>query len=157
METAILFILLGMVLMGIGVWFLMPKVMLISHKSESNFEDTVTRLKDEIASTGNWKITKEFDFQKNIQDAGLEAIEKIGSLAICNPQYASQILKESSNRKVSSMMPLTIGIYEDKNKNVYISEMNVQIMGKMFGGTIAKVMSVAGKEVHQIIGSALKK
>ena len=157
MENSILLILLGMALMGICVWILMPKMMLITYKSEHNFENTVNRLNDEIAKTTNWKIDKEFDFQKNIHDAGLEKTEKVGSLEICNPKYASQILREESNRKVTSMMPLTIGVYEDKNSNVYISELNVRIMGTMFGGTIAKVMASAGKVVHQMIGSAIGK
>ncbi len=157
METSILFIITGMVLMGVGIWFLMPKLMLTIYKSESDFEKTMDKLKDAIDATGEWKVTKEFDFQKNIQDAGHGKIEKVGSIAICNPGYAALILKEEPNRKVTSIMPLTIGIYENKRKQVYVSELNIKLMGMMFGGTIAKVMNIAGKDVKNIIASAIKK
>ena len=54
-------------------------------------------------------------------------------------------------------MPLTIGVYEDKSGQVYVSELNIGMMGKMFGGTIAKVMNVAGVDVKQIIVESIKK
>jgi len=156
MGTSILLIALGMIIMGICVWIMMPKMMMITHKSEIDFEKTIANLINEINSTGDWKVTQEFDFQKNIQEAGLADIEKVGSIAICNPRYASIILSEVTNRKVTSIMPLTIGVFQDKNKNVYISELNIKLMGLMFGGTIAKVMSIAGKDVKNIILSAIK-
>lgn len=157
METAVMLLISGMVLMGISVWIMMPKMMLTTYKSERDFESTLDMLKKEIEAAGEWKIAAEFDFQKNIQDGGHEEIEKVGSIAICNPKYASQVLSEVPNRKVTSIMPLTIGIYKDKKNNVYVSEMNISIMGMMFGGTIAKVMNIAGKDVKKIILSAIKK
>jgi uncharacterized protein (DUF302 family) len=157
METSVLFILIGMVLMGFGVWFMMPKLMFTMYKSESDFEKTMNKLKDEINATGEWKVTKESDFQKNIQDAGHGKIEKVGSIAVCNPKYASLILTEEPNRKVTSIMPLSIGIYENKSKQVYVSGLNIRLLGMMFGGTIAKVMNMAGNDVKNIIASATKK
>lgn len=155
MGTSILFFLAGMILMGILFWVLMPKMMITNHKSRSDFETTKKRLMDEIHSTGEWKVMEEFDFQKNIQASGFEKADKASSLALCNPKYAAQILSEIPNCKVTSIMPLTIGIFEDENHNVQVSELNVRLMGMMFGGTIAKVMQVAGKDVHGIIQSAI--
>lgn len=156
MGTYILFILIGMILMGIVVWIMMPKLMMTTHKSESDFENTKTALVDKINVTGNWKVTNETDFQKGIHDSDFEKIEKVGSLSLCNPRYASNILAEEPNRKVTSIMPIAIGVYEDKNHNVYVSQLNLRLMGMMFGGTIAKVMSVAGKDVKEFIASATK-
>lgn len=156
MGTYILFILIGMILMGIVVWIMMPKLMMTTHKSESDFENTKTALVDKINVTGDWKVTTETDFQKSIHDSGFEKIEKVGSLSLCNPRYASNILAEEPNRKVTSIMPVAIGVYEDKNNNVYVSQLNLRLMGMMFGGTIAKVMSVAGKDVKEFIASATK-
>jgi uncharacterized protein (DUF302 family) len=156
MGISILFFLLGMVLMGIGVWILLPRMMMITHKSKHNYETTLTNLTNEINATGTWRATTEFDFQKNIHEDGLEQIEKVGSLAVCHPKYASLILSEAPNRKVTSIMPLKIGIFEDKNNNVYVSELNIKMMGMMFGGTIAKVMNAAGKDIKKVISSAIK-
>jgi hypothetical protein len=58
---------------------------------------------------------------------------------------------------VTAIMPLTIGVFEDKNNHVYISELNARLMGMMFGGAIAKVMGIAGKDVIGMIVSAIKK
>ena len=86
MGTSILFILIGMVFMGVIIWILMPKMMMTTYRSESNFEKTLDRLKTEISAGEDWKVSGEFDFQKNIQDAGPEKIERVGSIALCNPK-----------------------------------------------------------------------
>ena len=157
MGTSVVFILIGMILMGICVLIIMPKMMMITHRSEVDYEKTVSKLVGEINITADWKVTNEFDYQKNIHDTGLGKIEKVGSIAVCNPKYASFILTEESNRKVTAIMPLTIGVFEDKNNHVYISDLNVRLMGMMFGGAIAKVMGIAGKDVIGMIVSAIKK
>ena len=149
-----LFILSGMALMGIIVWFAMPSLMLIEHKSPRDYEETIAVLKDVIARKQNWKSPVVFDFQKNIQDAGHGPIDKVGTVSLCNPLYASRILKDDKNRKVTALMPLGIGVYEGTEGQVYISELNVGLMGMMFGGTIADVMADAGKDVKDIIDSA---
>jgi len=114
-STAIFYIVMGMLIMGIGVWIMMPKMMLKTYESESSYEETVNNLRTAIESKSDWKMTGEFDFKKNIQDAGYDDIENVGSIAICNPKYASMILSEDLNRKVTSIMPLTIGVNENKN------------------------------------------
>ncbi len=154
METTILYIVIGMLLMGVGVWIMMPKMMLTTYKSKSDFEKTVENLKAAIEAKGDWKFTKEFDFQKNIHNAGHDKIEKVGSIAICNPKYASMILSEEQNRKVTAIMPITLGVFENKTGQVFISELNIGMMGMMFGGTIARVMKIAGKDVTEIINTA---
>lgn len=59
-----------------------------------------------------------------------------------------------------SFIPIEIGIYEDQSGQVYVSELNVGLMGKMFGGTIAEVMSGAGgagKDIREIIAAVAQK
>ena len=143
----------GMVLMGIIVWFTMPSLMLIEHKSPLNYMETVTVLNDVINKKKNWKVPKNFDFQKNIQDAGHGPIEQVGTVSLCNPLYASRILEDDQNRKVTAFMPLGIGVYKGKDDQVYISELNVGLLGMMFGGTMAEVMADAGNDVKEIISS----
>ena len=150
---ACLWILIGMFLMGIIVWFTMQSLMLIEHKSLWNYEETMAALNDVIKKKQDWKVPKVFDFQKNIQDAGHGPIDRVGTVALCNPLYASRILEDDQNRKVTAFMPLGIGVYKDKDGQVYISELNVGLLGMMFGGTIADVMADAGKDVKDIIKS----
>jgi hypothetical protein len=51
-------------------------------------------------------------------------------------------------------MPLGIGVYQEEDGNVYISELNVALLGMMFGGTIAEVMADAGNDISEVIALA---
>ena len=147
----VVWMLMGMVLMGIIVWFTMPSLMLIEHKSSQNYVDTVSSLNEAIGKKENWKVPKVFDYQENIVDAGHGPIERVGTVTLCNPLYASRILEDDANRKVTPLMPLGIGVYEDKEGNVIVSELNVELLGMMFGGTIAEIMGMAGQDIKEII------
>jgi len=88
--------------------------------------------------------------------AGHGPIDKVGSIALCsNPRYASRILADANNRKVTAFMPLAIGVYEDGKGQVYVSQLDVGLMGMMFGGTIAEVMGVAGKDLNAVFAAAV--
>jgi uncharacterized protein (DUF302 family) len=76
-------------------------------------------------------------------------------MSICNPRYASNILADDANRGVTAFMPLAIGVYEDKNGQVYVSQLNVGLLGMMFGGTIAEVMGMAGNDLNEVIASVV--
>jgi hypothetical protein len=89
--------------------------------------------------------------------AGHGPIDKVGSIALCNPRYASRILADANNRKVTAFMPLAIGVYEDGKGQVYVPQLDVGLMGMMFGGTIAEVMGVAGKNLNAVVAAAVGK
>ncbi len=144
-------VVVGMVLMGLIVWFTMPSLMLIKHKSGRNYMDTVAALSEAVGKKQDWKMLAVNDYQKST--AAFGSLERVGSMNICNPRYASKILAADANRGVTAFMPLAIGIYEDKMGQVYVSQLNVGLMGKMFGGTISEVMSTAGKDIDEIIAS----
>jgi hypothetical protein len=50
-------------------------------------------------------------------------------------------------------MPLKLGVYEDKKGQVFVSQLNIGLLGKMFGGTISKMMGLAGKDIKEVVGS----
>jgi hypothetical protein len=50
-------------------------------------------------------------------------------------------------------MPLELGVYEDKKGQVFVSQLNVGLLGKMFGGTISDVMGLAGKDLSEVVES----
>jgi uncharacterized protein (DUF302 family) len=150
----VLWIVVGMALMGIAVWVLMPSMMLTVHQSPLGYEATVSALQAGIDGRQNWKVAYTYDFQRNIEDAGHGPIDKVGSVALCNPLLAARILDDDANRKVTAFMPLGIGVYEDSDGTVYVSELNVRLLGMMFGGTIAEVMAEAGGDVSEVIAAA---
>jgi len=144
-------VLVGMVLMGFIVWFTMPSLMLIEHESNHSYEDTVTLLSETFKQRQGWKVIKVHDYQK--ATAEFNPIERISSMNVCNPRSASKILASDADRGVTAFMPLAIGIYEDKKGQVYVSQLNVGLMGMMFGGTIAEVMRSAGNDISEVIES----
>ncbi len=148
---AIGFVLFGMVLMGIIVWFTMPSLMLVKCRSTLDYYGTVIKLGEAVQEKQDWKVLEIYDYKEGTKKFG--TIERTGSVNICNPRYASKILANDSDRGVTAMMPLAIGVYEDKEGQVYVSQMNLQLMGMMFGGTIAEVMGMAGKDVGDIVKS----
>jgi uncharacterized protein (DUF302 family) len=150
-------IIVGMVLMGLIVWRVMPRLMLVQHECKRSFDETITLIGEAVKKKQDWRILGINDYQKTIRESGHGEMNRIGSIALCNPRYSSRILAEDSNKKVTAFMPVEVGIYEDKSKRVWLSEMNVSLLGKMFGGTIAEVMGHAGKDIKDIIVTAAQK
>ncbi|HNS17073.1 MAG TPA: DUF302 domain-containing protein [Bacteroidales bacterium] len=152
---AIVWVLVGMALMGIIVWFSLPSLMLIRHKSKLGYEATVSTLGETLQKKQDWKVLTVNDYQKST--AAFGSLERVGSINICNPRYASTILADENDRGVSAFMPLGLGVYETKKGHVLISQLNVGLLGKMFGGTIADVMGRVGKDIKDVIESVSMK
>ncbi len=145
----------GMVITGLIVWWVMPSLMLDVYKSGLAFEDTVKTLKKAAEDRG-WKVPKIHNIQDSLGKAGYENMTKLKIIAMCQPDYAYDILQYDENKKVSGIMPCSIGIYEDSRGEVYVSGMNIGLMSRMFGGTIAEVMGKVGAEEHKIIEEVSK-
>lgn len=144
-------VVVGMLLMGLIVWFTMPSLMLIKHKSKLGYDDTVAALGESLKQKQDWRVLTVNDYQKTT--AAFGTIERTASLNICNPRYASTILANDADRGVTAFMPLALGVYEDKQGQVFISQLNVGLLGMMFGGTIADVMGDAGKDLNEVVAS----
>lgn len=152
---AVGWVLAGMLLMGIIVWLTLPSLMLVKHKSNRSYDDTVAALSEALKQKQDWRVLTVNDYQKSTADFG--AMEQVGSLNICNPRYASKILANDADRGVTAFMPLALGVYEDKQGQVFISQLNVGLLGMMFGGTIADVMGMAGNDLNEVVASVAAK
>lgn len=152
---AIGWVIVGMALMGVVVWFAMPSMMLVTQKSSRSYDETVAALSEAVKGKQDWRVLSVNDYQK--ATAAFAKLERVGSVAICNPRYASRILGDPADRRVTAFMPLGIGVYEDKTGQVYVSQLNVGLMGMMFGGTIADVMGAAGKDLDSIVATVVAK
>lgn len=147
---------LGLLVMALLVWQLMPRMMFNVHKSPLGFDATVAALRTSIDAKADWKVLDYFDFKQSIDKAGYGPMTRVGALALCNPRYSSRILAEDDNKMVTAMMPLSIGVYEDAEGNVYVSDLNVRLLGMMFGGTISEVMGAAGYDVSDAASKAIE-
>ncbi len=156
MKTNILYALggmaAGMVLMGLIVWFAMPSVMVVKHRSGQSYDKTVAALSEAIAHKQDWRVLAVNDYQKST--AAFGALERVGSINVCNPRLAAKVLANDKDRGVTAFMPLGPGVYEDKQGQVSIASLNVTLLGGMFGGAIAEVMGKdAGKDLNDVIAS----
>lgn len=148
---------IGFLLMGVIVWLAMPPMMINVHKSPYGFDETVAALEKAVTAQNGWKVAKTFDIQQNIIEAGYPNMTRVKIVTLCNPHYAKRILTNDNDKVVTTMMPLGIGVYETRDGSVYMSEMNVGLMGMMFGGTIASVMGDASKDIAKMMDAVMAK
>ena len=145
--------LLGLVVTGVAVWLLMPGMMLVQHDSRYSLDETVARLKTSIQEQG-WEVKGVRNITKNIHQQGHPCQMQIRIVELCRPDYAQSIL--DTNPEVATLMPCAFGVWEGLDGVVHISGMNMGLMGKMFGGNIAKVMgSKVAKDEHAILSAVI--
>jgi len=140
---------LGIVVTGIVVWKLMPSLMLVTHESKLLFDETVETF-IEYAEAAGWQLPKVYELQNSLA----KAVYKISSLkviSICNPKYALQVLEDDENKVFSAIMPCRIGIYQTTDGKVYISEMNILLMSKMFRPRVARAMASLAAEENAML------
>lgn len=153
MKTGVLLFLgglvVGAIVMGVVMWMAMPGLMLNVSMSNLDFEETVSAIEQAAVEQG-WMVPKVYDIQKSLQNAGHSDMTRVKVISICQPHHAYDILEDDGNKKVTAIMPCRIGIYEDQSGQVYVSEMNIELMSRMFGGTIAEVMGGVAAEEEEI-------
>jgi len=142
-------LIVGVVLAGVILWLAMPGMMLVVHQSRyDSVEETCKQLKAAIETNG-WKSPGIRDMNKTMAKHGVQMDKQVSIVDLCNAKYAKDVL--TTNPEVSTLMPCAWGVYEGKNGKIYISGMNMGLMGKMFGGNVAKVMGGAVSKDEKLI------
>jgi len=134
---------IGFVLCGIVVFMAMPSLMVVTRECKLGFDETVAALEKRIPEQG-WVVSggQPIDMNKSMAKHGVTFKPRVKLLKLCKAEYAKSVL--TSDRHISCMMPCSMAVWEGDDGKVYLSEMNMALMAKMFGGNIAKVM---GKKV----------
>ena len=145
----------GSVLVGIIVWLSMPSMMIVVHQSRyDSIDETCNRLKAAIEANG-WENPAIRNMNKAMAKHGVQMNKQVRIVELCNAKYAKDILM--TNPEVSTLMPCAWGVYKGKDGKIYISGMNMGLMGKMFGGNIAKVMGEAvSKDEEQMLKEVIR-
>jgi uncharacterized protein (DUF302 family) len=147
-------ILVGILLTGIAVYLLMPKLMIRVQQSPADLETTVQMICDSAENQG-WVISNIMKIDESVKKHGGGDVPKVRLINFCQPNYAGDILRDSKARHVSVFMPCTISVYEGDGGQVYVSSMNAGLLGRMMGGTIAKVMGGSVSQDQQKVLSVL--
>ena len=136
-------VLIGIVICAIIMISVMPSMMIVTKESKLGFDETVEKLQERIIEQG-WAVKGVKDISQEINNAGLSFEHKIKLINLCKPEYAKSVL--TTDPHVSCLMPCTFSVWEDDDGKVYLSEMNMSLMAKLFGGNISKIMG--GKVVN---------
>ncbi len=129
---------------------LMPKMMIVTHQSRfADVDQTVSALQAAIVKEGS-RSPMVRDISGTINKEGLAFDKPIRIVELCQAEYARDVL--TTNPEVSTLMPCAWGVYKGQDGKVYISGMNMGLMGRIFGGNIAKVMAdhVAVEEARML-------
>ncbi len=143
----------GAVIMGLVAWNMMPGMMLTVHESQFGFDETVEFVTASATKHG-WQVPKIYDLQASLVKAGHDDMTRVKVLSLCQPDHAYGVLHHDENKKITAIMPCRVGVYEDASGKVYISEMNMGLMSRMFGGSIAEVMGKVAEEEHEMMKGA---
>jgi len=152
--TVLAGVLLGVVLTALAVYALMPRMMIVTRESQLGFDATVEAIQKSIAKNG-WSSPGTMNLNKAMAKHGVDFAPRVSVISLCNAKYAREVL--TSDRHLSSLMPCAISVWEGDDGKVYVSKMNTGLMGKMFGGNVARVMGGAvAMEEHAILAGIVK-
>lgn len=155
MEIFVLGVLTGVLGLGIVAWQVMPGMMLDVRESPyDSVEETIDHLVDRIEAHG-WSNQAVRNMNASMAKHDVEMDRPVRVVELCNAHHARTVL--GSNPEVSTMMPCAWGVYRGDDGQVYVSGMNMGLMGQLFGGTIADVMGdTVAKQEEAMLEEALE-
>ncbi|MBO5761360.1 MAG: DUF302 domain-containing protein [Lentisphaeria bacterium] len=123
---------------GIGAMFLagilfLRNDILPEYECKYSFEEMVKLLPENVAKNPLWLCRKVQCGMPKMQEG-----ERIQIFELCSSKYAAKLLKEPESRKIGSMIPCKIAIYE-KNGKVYLCRLNLPLFTRIVGGNTAEV------------------
>ena len=143
----------GVILTAAAIVTIMPSMMIQTHPSRLDFNQTVSTLKKNIIDSG-WVISTVSDMNRSMARHNVEFGPRVKLIKLCKPEYAKSILE--TDRYISTMMPCTFSVWEDKGGQVYLSKINMGLMARMFGGNIARIMGgKVAKEEHKMLSGII--
>jgi uncharacterized protein (DUF302 family) len=129
----------------------MPQ-MLLEVPSALGFEETLERLEANAKGLG-WKVPQKWkvNFQRNLKKVTGTDIGPNKVLKMCEPHAAAKLLVKDEYKMLTAMMPCTIAVYNKSDGKTYISMMNLELMGKMYGGDVADMALELAPQMAQML------
>ena len=126
--------------------------MLIEVESPLDFYDTLDKLVENAKAAG-WKVPSKWrvNFQRNLLRVTGVDIGPNEVIKMCEPEAAVRMLKHDEYKLLTTMMPCTIAVYEKSNGKTYISMMNMEILGLMYGGEIAEIAKELAPQMKKMV------
>jgi uncharacterized protein (DUF302 family) len=139
--TPILLGLLVGLILAAGVMVVLMRIAMIEvYKSSFSLEATVERLEQAIRAAG-WMVPDSKRLNESFAKGKVAFPRQVHLIKLCEPHHAAEVLTD--NRQMACMMPCTFAVYESDEGDVLVSKVNTRLMGKVFGGSIGRVMGGA--------------
>ena len=134
LPTVVLAFLLGAVVATVVIVATMRARMIEVIPSPLGLEETVAALEHGITQVEGWSNPGLRDLNGMMAKHGVTLAPRVRLVEMCKARYAAEVLQE--DRRVA-----TAG-------KVWMSKLNLGLMGKVFGGSVGRVMGqkVAGEE-----------
>lgn len=155
-HPALLFIagiVCGALLAGLVMWKRAAGMMLMEDPSTMNFADTVRTIQEQAEAHG-WKLPKIHEISNTVNEAGYDVLP-VTVIELCKADIAGRVLADDAGRRVASMMPCRVAVYETSGGDVVVSRMNSPLMSRMFGGIVQEAMTEAAVGNEELLASVL--
>jgi len=155
MGKALLGFVVGIVVVALGGWMMMPSLMFSERVSPFGLEETVARIQHNIANNPElkakgWSLSGLRNPAKAVQADGSNVLP-VMMIEACSTKYSKPILQEDTVRFLSILMPCKISVYKKNDGKVYIGTMNAALMGRMFGSLVGGVMGQVAEDQKKFL------
>jgi len=139
--TLVVGVLVGVVLAGAVMVWMMRSSMIVSQRSASSFEETCAAIERAVPAGDGWSFPiPSFDMWQKLadKDQAPDGMRKIRIFFVCKPSLAKRVLSDTP--KMAAIMPCAWAIYELEDNSVWLAKMNISMMSRMFSGEVASAM-----------------
>lgn len=143
----------GIVVAALGIAGMMRSRMIdVVASPLPTVEETVAALERGVAQTEGWHSPGVRDITGMLAKRGVAFGPKVQLVEMCKAPYAAEVLRD--DRRVATLMPCAVAVYEDDAGKVWLSRLNMGLMARVFGGTVARVMGgQVAPEERRILGA----
>ena len=128
-----------------------------SYKSQFGVSETMMRT-EQILKTMDIPVFAKFDHEKNAEEAGLQLLPN-QVIVFGSPKVGTVLMQE--NPAISIELPLKISVWEDKDRNVWLSIPLIKQIAASYGmedhPVIGKMQELLEKIASQSVNAADKR
>ena len=130
----------------------MGSMMLQEIESPLGFDETLAKLEANAKAAG-WKVPRKWkiNFQANLKKVTGTDIGPNRVLKMCEPKAAAKIPIHDEYKLLTTMMPCTIAVYNKSDGKTYISVMNMEMLGMIYGGEIKEIADELGPQMMEMV------
>lgn len=146
-------LLFGALFGGTGVLIVTRRKLIVENKVAGDFEEVCRRLEEAIRNRIGWEIAiAPVELSEKLEADGqkLKNIRRVRNYYICNPSYSALLLDKFPF--VSSILPCDCSVYENRDGEVYLAQVNVSLLSKIFlGNAIGSIMGRIGRDEKKMV------